>query len=125
MVSKSLTNVAPSGSKNEMELPLHSSFRMPRKMVCVPRVAIMAGTFRSKMITPFRKPHRVQTTKLARMAMPSMDVPLPFMIMAMVMQPRPAMAPPEISIPLVMMMKVCATARTPTMAPCFVRFFRL
>lgn len=77
------------------------------------------------MITPFRKPHRVQTTKFARMAMPSMDVPLPFMIMAIVMQPRPAMAPPEISIPLVMMMKVCATARTPTMAPCFVRFFRL
>ena len=34
----------------------------------------------------------------------------------------------DITLPentLVMMMKVCATARTPTMAPCFVRFFRL
>ncbi len=49
----------------------------------------MAGTFRSK------DDHAVQEaaqganlTKLARMAMPSMDVPLPFMIMAIVMQPN-------------------------------------
>ena len=83
----------------------------------------MAGTFKSKMITPLRKPQRIQTTKFTRMARPT-EEPSRIM-MAMVIQPRPAIAPPEISMPEVMMINVWATARTPMMAPCFVRFIRL
>ena len=104
--------------------PLHSSLTMPRMTVCVPSVAIMGGTCRSKIMILLTKPQIVPITS-ASSRQGNSPSPRRVCASAIDIQVRPAIAPPEISMPAVMMIAVWATARTPTIAPCFSRFVTL